>query len=126
MFEHPGKLLVEYLNQQWWTQKAFSLHIGKKVSEINELIKGKRNVTIAWDLIFSQVFQTPQKFWVLKQLDYDYQQALTKEKSNFNLTSQTHQRTTVNKFNDEKIDSKSDISQNASEDFLITKVFESF
>ncbi len=126
MFEHPGKLLVEYLNQQWRTQKAFSLHIGKKVSEINELIKGKRNITIAWDLIFSQVFQTPQKFWVLKQLDYDYQQALTKEKSNFNLTSQAHQRTIVNKFNDEKIDSKSDISQNASEDFLITKVFESF
>ena len=126
MFEHPGKLLVEYLNQQWRTQKAFSLHIGKKVSEINELIKGKRNITIAWDLIFSQVFQTPQKFWVLKQLDYDYQQALTKEKSNFNLTSQAHQKTTVNKFNDEKIDSKSDISQNASEDFLITKVFESF
>jgi hypothetical protein len=90
------------------------------------LIKGKRNITIAWDLIFSQVFQTPQKFWVLKQLDYDYQQALTKEKSNFNLTSQAHQRKTVNKFNDEKIDSKSDISQNASEDFLITKVFESF
>ena len=126
MFEHPGKLLVEYLNQQWWTQKAFSLHIWKKVSEINELIKGKRNITIAWDLIFSQVFQTPQKFWVLKQLDYDYQQALTKEKSNFNLTSQAHQRTIVNKFNDEKIDSKSDISQNASEDFLIIKVFESF
>lgn len=126
MFEHPGKLLVEYLNQQWRTQKAFSLHIWKKVSEINELIKGKRNITIAWDLIFSQVFQTPQKFWVLKQLDYDYQQALTKEKSNFNLTSQAHQRTIVNKFNDEKIDSKSDISQNASEDFLITKVFESF
>lgn len=126
MFEHPGKLLVEYINQQWRTQKAFSLHIGKKVSEINELIKGKRNITIAWDLIFSQVFQTPQKFWVLKQLDYDYQQALAKEKSNFNLTSQAHQRTIVNKFNDEKIDSKSDISQNASEDFLITKVFESF
>ncbi len=126
MFEHPGKLLVKYLNQQWWTQKAFSLHIWKKVSEINELIKGKRNITIAWDLIFSQVFQTPQKFWVLKQLDYDYQQALTKEKSNFNLTSQAHQRTIVNKFNDEKIDSKSDISQNASEDFLIIKVFESF
>lgn len=90
------------------------------------MIKGKRNITIAWDLIFSQVFQTPQKFWVLKQLDYDYQQALAKEKSNFNLTSQAHQRTIVNKFNDEKIDSKSDISQNASEDFLITKVFESF
>ena len=126
MFEHPGKLLVKYLNQQWWTQKAFSLHIWKKVSEINELIKGKRNITIAWDLIFSQVFQTPQKFWVLKQLDYDYQQALTKEKSNFNLTSQAHQRTIVNKFNDEKIDSKSDISQNASEDFLIIKVFVSF
>jgi len=122
MFEHPGKLLVEYLNQQWRTQKAFSLHIGKKVSEINELIKGKRNITIAWDLIFSQVFQTPQKFWVLKQLDYDYQQALAKENTNFNKLSQTSETTINNKVNDEKRNSN---SQN-SEEFLITKVFESF
>ena len=122
MFEHPGKLLVEYLNQQWRTQKAFSLHIWKKVSEINELIKGKRNITIAWDLIFSQVFQTPQKFWVLKQLDYDYQQALAKENTNFNKLSQTSETTINNKVNDEKRNSN---SQN-SEEFLITKVFESF
>jgi len=122
MFEHPGKLLVKYLNQQWWTQKAFSLHIWKKVSEINELIKGKRNITIAWDLIFSQVFQTPQKFWVLKQLDYDYQQALAKENTNFNKLSQTSETTINNKVNDEKRNSN---SQN-SEEFLITKVFESF
>ena len=122
MFDHPGKLLVKYLNQQWWTQKAFSLHIWKKVSEINELIKGKRNITIAWDLIFSQVFQTPQKFWVLKQLDYDYQQALAKENTNFNKLSQTSETTINNKVNDEKRNSN---SQN-SEEFLITKVFESF
>ena len=122
MFEHPGKLLVKYLNQQWRTQKAFSLHIGKKVSEINELLKGKRYITIVWDLIFSQVFQTAQKFWVLKQLDYDYQQALAKENTNFNKLSQTSETTINNKVNDEKRNSN---SQN-SEEFLITKVFESF
>ena len=85
------------------------------------MIKGKRNITIAWDLIFSQVFQTPQKFWVLKQLDYDYQQALAKENTNFNKLSQTSE-TINNKVNDEKRNSN---SQN-SEEFLITKVFESF
>ena len=86
------------------------------------MIKGKRNITIAWDLIFSQVFQTPQKFWVLKQLDYDFQQALAKENTNFNKLSQTSETTINNKVNDEKRNSN---SQN-SEEFLITKVFESF
>lgn len=76
MLDHPGKMLAEHLEQLWYTQKAFSLLLGKKVSEINELIKGKRNITISWDILLSKTLWTPEKFWILKQIDYDYQQAL--------------------------------------------------
>ena len=58
------------------TQKSFSEQIGKRVSEINELIKWKRNITIGWDYILSNFFHTEYKYWILKQVDYDYEQFL--------------------------------------------------
>ena len=58
------------------TQKSFSEQIGKRVSEINELIKWKRNITIGWDYILSDFFHTEYKYWILKQVDYDYEQFL--------------------------------------------------
>lgn len=76
MIEHPWKLLEKILKEQWRKQKTFALHIGKRVSEINELIKGKRNITISWDILISRALRTPEKFWILKQVDYDYQEAL--------------------------------------------------
>ena len=81
MIEHPWKILSRYLEENGYTQKAFSIKINKKVSEINELIKWKRNITIAWDMILSDALQTPQKFWILKQLEYDYDQAIKNEES---------------------------------------------
>ena len=58
------------------TQKSFSEQIGKRVSEINELIKWKRNITIGWDYILSNFFHTEYKYWILKQVNYDYEQFL--------------------------------------------------
>lgn len=77
MLEHPGKLLAEYLSKNWYTQKSFSVKVGKKVSEINELIKGKRNITVAWDIILCKHLATAPKFWIQKQIDYEYEQALS-------------------------------------------------
>jgi plasmid maintenance system antidote protein VapI len=54
--------------------------IGKKTSEINELIRGKRNITVAWDIILSKYLSTTPKFRILKQVDYDYEQLLSKQK----------------------------------------------
>ena len=59
-----------------FTQKSFSEQIGKRVSEINELIKWKRNITIGWDYLLSNFFHTEYKYWILKQVDYDYEQFL--------------------------------------------------
>lgn len=73
MFVHPWKEIGKRLEELGMTQKAFSLCIGKKVSEINELIKGKRNITLAWDYLLCQFFWTEEKYWMLQQLDYDYE-----------------------------------------------------
>ena len=69
------KELLGKIAEFWLTQKAFSEKIGKRSSEINELIKWKRKITIAWDILLSKVFHTPEKYWIYKQIDLDYEQA---------------------------------------------------
>lgn len=73
---HPGKEIMMRLQDLGVTQKSFSEQIGKRVSEINELIKWKRNITIGWDYILSNFFHTEYKYRILKQVDYDYEQFL--------------------------------------------------
>ena len=80
-----GRELLEKIEELWLTQKAFSAKIGKKSSEINELIKWKRKITIAWDILLSKVLNTPEKYWIYRQIDLDYEQikqALQDENNN--------------------------------------------
>ena len=81
MLQHPWVLLAEYIKENWYTQKDFSRMIGKKTSEINELIRWKRNITVAWDIVLSKYLSTTPKFRILKQVDYDYEQLLSKQMS---------------------------------------------
>ena len=76
--EHPWKLLIEEIKDRGWTQKQFSSFVWKKNSEVNELIKGKRNITVQWDLILSKILWTPEKYWINLQVDYDYNLAKLK------------------------------------------------
>lgn len=137
MWDHPGKLLAEHLEQLWYTQKAFSLLLGKKISEINELIKGKRNITISWDILLSKTLWTPEKFWILKQIDYDYQQALEKiSESSWEIKKTTWSIETPFKVDiaDQSEDQKplshqgenKEKSEKTDHSSLMTQVFESF
>ena len=72
MLEHPWTQLQVLIKEKWLTQKAFSSILWKKVSEVNELLKWKRNITIQRDYLLHQTLWTPMKYWILKQVDYDY------------------------------------------------------
>jgi len=72
MLEHPWIELQVLIKEKWLTQKAFSSILWKKVSEVNELLKWKRNITIQRDYLLHQTLWTPVKYWILKQIDYDY------------------------------------------------------
>jgi plasmid maintenance system antidote protein VapI len=72
MLEHPWVELQVLLKEKWLTQKAFASILWKKVSEVNELLKWKRNITIQRDYLLHQTLWTPIKYWILKQVDYDY------------------------------------------------------
>ena len=69
---HPGRYLSEQIKIRGRTQKQFADIIGKKVSEVNELINGKRNITILWDMTLALVFDDLEKKRINLQNDYDY------------------------------------------------------
>lgn len=69
---HPGRHLANKLKEYNRTQKQFADLLGKKVSEVNELINGKRNITIQRDILLAVVFDEPEWAWIKLQNDYDY------------------------------------------------------
>ncbi len=69
---HPGFYLQEELKKRWRTQKYFASLVGKKISEVNELIKWKRNITIQRDIFLSAIFDDPEKKRINLQNDFDY------------------------------------------------------
>lgn len=73
LMKHPGIEIAEIIKEHGRTQKKFAILAWKKVSEVNELIKGKRNVTIQWDYILYKVLWTAQGYRIKKQIEYDYQ-----------------------------------------------------
>ena len=82
---HPWIELQLLIKEKWLTQKAFSSILWKKVSEVNELLKWKRNITIQRDYLLHQTLWTPIKYWILKQIDYDYSLLDIEESSNSSL-----------------------------------------
>jgi plasmid maintenance system antidote protein VapI len=72
---HPGKLLQQELTSKGLTQKIFATMIGKKISEVNELIKWKRNITVQRDILLSIVFDDPEQKRIKIQNNFDYVRA---------------------------------------------------
>ena len=110
MIEHPWIELQVLIKEKWLTQKAFSSILWKKVSEVNELLKWKRNITIQRDYLLHQTLWTPIKYRILKQVDYDYSLLDIEESSNFPLPSEEEQteissnQTTYSEQSEESID----------------------
>ena len=69
---HPGKKIQEELKDRGWTQRQFAFLLWKKVSEVNELIKWKRNITVQRDILLSHVLWTSRKYRLDLQNEYDY------------------------------------------------------
>ena len=91
MLEHPWTQLQLLIKEKWLTQKAFASILWKKVSEVNELLKWKRNITIQRDYLLHQHLWTPIKYWILKQIDYDYSLLDVEEISDTPLSTQEEQ-----------------------------------
>ena len=94
---HPWRYLQQELLHRGRTQKDFAYLLGKKGSEVNELIKGKRNITVQRDILLSKLFDDPEKKWIHLQVEYDYQKSrsLVEEQKIQELLSRKHDHVQV-------------------------------
>jgi addiction module HigA family antidote len=78
---HPGEILLEeFLEPAGMTQAAFAKKLGWTRTRLNELIKGKRDMTADSALDLAKALGTSAKLWMNLQATYDLDQAAKRRK----------------------------------------------
>ena len=79
---HPGEMLLdEFLKPMGITQAAFAEKIGWSRARLNELIRGKRGITVEAALDLSKTLGTSPKLWMNLQATYDLAKAVAAKRS---------------------------------------------
>lgn len=73
---HPGSVLGEELKERGISQKDFAKAIGMPASNLNEIIKGKRNITAATAYKLEEGLGISSKFWLDMQHGYFHDQKI--------------------------------------------------
>lgn len=68
---HPGDTLLELLEQYGVSQKELSLKTQTSEKHINEIIKGKKSITVSFAKKLENVFKPSASFWISRQNIYD-------------------------------------------------------
>ncbi len=73
---HPGEILLEeYLLPLRISQNKLGRDLGVPAQRINEIIRGKRAITVDTALRLAKYFHTTPQFWLNLQSHYDLQTA---------------------------------------------------
>ncbi len=73
---HPGEiLLTEFLEAREMSQRRFASRIKWSTRKLNEIIRGKRNITAISAIDLSKVLGTTPEFWLNLQQMWDLEQA---------------------------------------------------
>jgi addiction module HigA family antidote len=69
---HPGEVLLEeFLKPMNLSQNRVALAIGVPPRRINEIVLGKRSLTMDTALRLGRYFRVSAQFWLGLQMDYD-------------------------------------------------------
>ncbi len=79
----PGDTLAEVLAARGMTQAELALRTGRPLKTINEIIKGKANITADTALQFERVLGIAAEFWINRDAQYRESQARQAEKQEF-------------------------------------------
>lgn len=78
---HPGEMLLEeFLVPSRMTQTVLAQKLGWTRARLNELIKGKRDITADSAIDLSRILGTSAKLWMNLQATYDLDKALRRRK----------------------------------------------
>lgn len=84
---HPGAMLLDEIEANDYIQTDFAKLIGLKKSQLNEIIKGKRDINAELALLFQQALGIDADFWMEAQKNYDLDKAKIEAKNKFRLES---------------------------------------
>ncbi len=69
---HPGEILLEeFLEPRKISQRAFAAKIGWSPRKLNEIVKGKRNITAMTAIDLGEALGTTPEFWLNLQQMWD-------------------------------------------------------
>ena len=73
---HPGEILLEeFLKPLGISQNRLARDLSTPVVRVNEIVRGKRTVTVDSALRLAKYFQTTPQFWLNLQAHYDLEMA---------------------------------------------------
>ncbi|AWG20546.1 addiction module antidote protein, HigA family [Flavobacterium faecale] len=82
---HPGTILVDEIEANDYSQIEFAKLIGFNRSQLNEIIKGKRNINAETALLLEKALGIDADFWLEMQKNYDLDIARITEKNKLRL-----------------------------------------
>lgn len=78
---HPGSILLDEIEANEYSQIEFAKLIGFNRSQLNEIIKGKRNINAETALLLEKALGIDADFWLEAQKNYDLDKARIEEKN---------------------------------------------
>ncbi len=73
---HPGEILAEeFLKPLKISQNRLGRDLGVPAQRINDIVKGKRSITVDTALRLARYFKTTPQFWLNLQAHYDLEMA---------------------------------------------------
>lgn len=75
----PGEDIREELESREWSQLDFAEILGLPANVVNDIIKGRRSITLEIATLLSKAFGTSAQFWMNLQTEYDLVQKEVRE-----------------------------------------------
>lgn len=72
---HPGLLLKEEIEYRGITQKTLAKQMGVSYTVLNEILNGKRPISVEYALYLEAVLGIDAQLWIQMQADYNLQVA---------------------------------------------------
>ncbi len=72
---HPGEILLDEIEANDFSQSDFAKTIGLKKSQLNEIIKGKRNINAELAILLEKSLEIDAEYWLEIQKNYDLDKA---------------------------------------------------
>jgi addiction module HigA family antidote len=71
---HPGKVLLDELNERGLSQSSVAAHIGVMNKTINEICRGKRGISAEMAVKLSRALGASPQFWLNLQKNWELSQ----------------------------------------------------